>query len=84
MLSEAGVGARICADLAMFADELEAGAGFAVITEEALAGTDVRRLANWIEAQPEWFDFPFVLLTRRGGGLERNSSPLATCACWAT
>ena len=30
------------------------------------------RLSAWIEAQPEWSDLPFVLLTHRGGGLERN------------
>jgi signal transduction histidine kinase/ActR/RegA family two-component response regulator len=29
-------------------------------------------LAEWIRAQPEWSDFPFVLLTQRGGGIERN------------
>src|SRR5205085_10609225 len=46
--------------------------GFAVVTEEALAGTDLHALSEWIEAQPEWSDFPFVLLTQRGGGLERN------------
>jgi PAS domain S-box-containing protein len=32
----------------------------------------VRRLSDWLAAQPEWSDFPFVLLTHRGGGLERN------------
>jgi signal transduction histidine kinase/ActR/RegA family two-component response regulator len=29
-------------------------------------------LSEWLEGQPEWSDFPFVLLTQRGGGLERN------------
>ena len=29
-------------------------------------------LNAWLEAQPEWSDFPFILLTRRGGGIERN------------
>jgi signal transduction histidine kinase/CheY-like chemotaxis protein len=35
-------------------------------------GSDLRALSAWIEAQPDWSDLPFVLLTRRGGGLERN------------
>jgi PAS domain S-box-containing protein len=74
MLAEAGVAAQACADLQTLSDELQAGAGFAVVTEEALAGTDIRALSEWIEAQPEWSDFPFVLLTHRGGGLERNPS----------
>ena len=51
---------------------LDAGAGFAVVTEEAIAGSDLHALSDWLDGQPEWSDFPFVLLTRRGGGLERN------------
>ena len=51
---------------------LEAGAGIGVLTEEALAGADPKPLADWLDRQPEWSDFPFILLTRRGGGLERN------------
>ena len=27
-------------------------------------------------AQPEWSDFPFILLTQRGGGIERNPAAL--------
>lgn len=53
---------------------LKAGAGAAVITEEALQTADLKALSAWIEAQPEWSDFPFILLTGRGGGLERNPS----------
>jgi len=51
---------------------MAAGAGFAVATEEALHDADLHALARWIDDQPEWSDFPFVLLTQRGGGLERN------------
>src|SRR5205085_10741658 len=40
--------------------------------EEALLRVDIRPLREWLEQQPEWSDFPFVLLTMRGGGLERN------------
>jgi len=43
-----------------------------VATEEALARADLRPLSDFINRQPEWSDLPFVLLTRRGGGLERN------------
>jgi signal transduction histidine kinase/ActR/RegA family two-component response regulator len=31
-------------------------------------------VANWLAAQPQWSDFPFILLTVRGGGIERNPS----------
>ena len=44
----------------------------ALIVEEALQNADLAELAAWIARQPAWSDFPFVLLTPRGGGLERN------------
>jgi signal transduction histidine kinase len=72
MLREAGLRAQVCHDLAELVRELEAGAGFALVAEEALRAADASALARWIASQPEWSDFPFVLLTLRGGGLERN------------
>jgi PAS domain S-box-containing protein len=72
MLAETHVDSTICADIPSLVRQLDQGAGFAVVTEEALATADLRPLDAWIERQPEWSDFPFVLLTRRGGGLERN------------
>jgi signal transduction histidine kinase/ActR/RegA family two-component response regulator len=74
MLAEAGVGALVVNSIEELVDALEAGAGCGVITEESLAGTDLHALSDWLERQPEWSDFPFVLLTQRGGGLERNPS----------
>jgi signal transduction histidine kinase/CheY-like chemotaxis protein len=76
MLRETGIDSMVCADLPDLVRELGAGAGFALVTEEALLTGDPRALKQWIDAQPEWSDFPFVLLTQRGGGLERN--PAAT------
>jgi len=72
MLAEAGVRTEICAGLADLVAHLASGAGLAVVTEEAVNSADLRPLAAWLEQQPEWSDFPFILLTRRGGGLERN------------
>ncbi|MDZ4690940.1 ATP-binding protein [Terricaulis sp.] len=74
MLREAGIGSDICTTILDLVDQLEAGAGFVLVTEEALRRADLRPLADWLEAQPEWSDFPFILLTQRGGGLERNPS----------
>jgi signal transduction histidine kinase/ActR/RegA family two-component response regulator len=74
MLGEAGLRCEIAPGLTPFVTLLSAGAGFALITEEALASADLQPLARWIEEQPEWSDFPFILLTQRGGGLERNPS----------
>jgi len=72
ILVEAGLRGDIVENVAQLVTSLRAGAGFAVVTEEALTGSDLYALSEWLEAQPEWSDFPFVLLTRRGGGLERN------------
>ena len=66
-------GATICAGpRAAWSRELGLGAGFVLVTEEALMRSDLRGVRAWIDAQPEWSDLPFVLLTSRGGGLERN------------
>jgi signal transduction histidine kinase len=72
MLGEAEILSDVVADLNALVVQLGNGAGFAIVTEEALEGAPLHRLSEWIETQEEWSDFPFVLLTRRGGGLERN------------
>ncbi|MBB4351540.1 PAS domain S-box-containing protein [Rhizobium cellulosilyticum] len=45
---------------------------FAVVTEKAVRSSDLRALSAWIEGQPSWSDLPFIILTNRGGGPERN------------
>ena len=72
MLIEARLPSMVCETLVDLVCELEIGAGFAVVTEEALRSTDMQPLSAFLSAQPEWSDFPFILLTERGGGLERN------------
>jgi signal transduction histidine kinase len=59
-------------DPAALAQSLHDGIAFVVATEEALSRTDLRPLASWVQAQPPWSDLPFVILTARGGGPERN------------
>src|SRR4051812_39910630 len=76
MLEESGLRGAIAQSVPGLVTLLSEGAGFALLTEEALAGADLKPLAEWLGDQPEWSDFPFVLLTQRGGGLERN--PAAT------
>lgn len=72
MLRNAGIDAEPADGLTRFVTLLHRGGGFALVTEEALRGADLRSLDGFIRAQPEWSDFPFILLTERGGGLERN------------
>ncbi|WP_414474597.1 sensor histidine kinase [Microvirga sp. M2] len=66
ILSEVGIKAEICPSLQTLVGGLDAAA-CAVVTEEALLNADRRELAGWVERQPPWSDFPFILLTHRGG-----------------
>jgi signal transduction histidine kinase/CheY-like chemotaxis protein len=72
ILAEASIEAQPCASISQLVARMDEGVGFVLVTEEALATTDLSPLAGWIAAQEEWSDLPFILLTRRGGGLERN------------
>ena len=72
VLAEEHIESVACGTLEALVAELSRGAGFVLVTEEALLGADLRGLSTWIKGQPEWSDMPFVLLTHRGGGLERN------------
>jgi len=72
MLAEAAMPSDVIGDVLELVTRLDAGAGFVVVTEEAISATDLHPLSDWLDQQPEWSDLPFILLTRRGGGLERN------------
>jgi signal transduction histidine kinase/CheY-like chemotaxis protein len=77
ILIEARIEAHVCPKLANLLDQLNAGADFAILTEESVADSDARPLREWVDAQPPWSDFPFILLTRHGGGLERNPAAIS-------
>ncbi|WP_445504430.1 sensor histidine kinase [Microvirga sp. G4-2] len=66
ILGEVGIKATICSSLETLVAGLDASA-CAVISEEALLSADGRDLADWVNLQPPWSDFPFILLTYRGG-----------------
>ncbi|UZW57430.1 ATP-binding protein [Sphingobium sp. JS3065] len=72
ILKEAGLRTEICTMVDRLVQGMEQGAGFALVTEESLLTANLNPLSAWLRNQPEWSDFPFVLLTKRGGGLERN------------
>ncbi len=72
ILTEAAIDVHICRDIASFCDELAKGAAMGVVVEEAFRNADLAALSDWIDHQPPWSDFPFVILAPRGGGLERN------------
>jgi PAS domain S-box-containing protein len=72
LLQEAGINTRVAPDFANLVASLDDDVGFVIITEEALRSADLRGISAWLEHQPSWSDLPFIILTNRGGGPERN------------
>jgi PAS domain-containing protein len=73
LLAEGGHAAETCKDFADMLDRLEEGAGLGIIAIEALQHADLNPLTAWIERQPPWSDFPFVILTQRLVNSEQQS-----------
>jgi signal transduction histidine kinase len=72
ILAEAGIEARTCEDLPTCTSRLDDDVTFLMLAEEAVRNADLRTLSGWLHRQPTWSDLPVLLLTRRGGGIERN------------
>lgn len=72
LLEEAGLPGKTAPTLDALVAGLNENVAFAVMTEEALRSVDLRPFVSWIETQPSWSDLPFIILTARGGGPERN------------
>jgi signal transduction histidine kinase/ActR/RegA family two-component response regulator len=64
-LRSAGMHCQVCRDIATLAAEIDAGAGAALVAEEALAG-GTETLVSVLARQPSWSDLPILLLTRPG------------------
>jgi signal transduction histidine kinase len=82
-LAQAEISSLACGDLAELCAALDAGAGTALVTGEALADADVRPLEAWIAAQPSWSDFPFLVLVDHGNSAFQSwqeFGPLRTSA----
>ena len=71
-MKEAGINSKAATDISSFVGSLGEEIAFAVVAEEAFRSADLRAISTWIEAQPSWSDLPFIILTNRGGGPERN------------
>lgn len=72
LVHEAGLASIATTDLPMFASSLSDDIALGVLTEEAVRSSDLKSIAAWVSAQPSWSDLPFIVLTTRGGGPERN------------
>jgi signal transduction histidine kinase/ActR/RegA family two-component response regulator len=65
VLGGAGIVGEACAGSAELLEAIATGAGAAVIADEALSPSSIRRLSRALQAQPPWSDFPLILVTRR-------------------
>ncbi len=61
-------------DLGGLVSNLAAGAATAIITEESLAAADHGPLIDWLDRQPPWSDFPFVILVTKQAGRRSASA----------
>ena len=80
ILREAVLPAETCADLTTLCTEMAQGAGLALITDQAILDADLRPMANFLNNQPAWSDFPIILLTQREAGPERNPAAVRIAA----
>ena len=77
LLERRGRAYLACATCAGLGEELERGAGAALITEESLSESDTAPLLDVLRRQPTWSDFPFILLsTKRSGRRPRKAQRL--------
>jgi signal transduction histidine kinase/DNA-binding response OmpR family regulator len=68
VLARSGKAVAVCADAAALVVCLKAGAGAALVTEEALGNGEQAGLFAWLDAQAPWSDFPFIVLATRQAG----------------
>jgi signal transduction histidine kinase/ActR/RegA family two-component response regulator len=66
-LAEAGVRVEPCVWIEELCEKLSAGAGAALVSEEALTHEAVLCLSDTLGQQPAWSDFPLIILTAGGG-----------------
>jgi len=62
VLGGQGVACEGIDSLSALIDAMQAGAGAAVLAEEALRSMELARLVDVLDAQDAWSDFPFVIL----------------------
>lgn len=65
LLRRSGMGAIVCQSLDEVLEHAATDADAVFIAEEGLFGQDLNRLSAWVDQQPAWSDFPFVVLTSK-------------------
>jgi len=79
-LDRVGVTSRVCADGRALGTRIAAGAGAALVAEEALTADVVASLVAVLANQPQWSDFPFLIFTERAASARENQQALELLA----
>ncbi|MDP9055468.1 MAG: ATP-binding protein [Acidobacteriota bacterium] len=61
-LSDLEVSPVVCDDSYSLLECLKEGAGTAIIVQEALSPATLSMIGDWLNRQPQWSDFPFIVL----------------------
>jgi signal transduction histidine kinase len=76
-LSDGGIAALACTDVAVATAELKRGAGALLAAEEVLDSAGYRTLALALASQPPWSDLPVLVMRQAGGGSEALAKAVA-------
>jgi signal transduction histidine kinase len=78
LLSKANLQCHVCASIDDVAQEIASGAGAAVVAEEALTARGMDAISKWLDKQPPWADFPFVVIAAGGQSSELSAKRFMT------
>lgn len=65
LLRRSGMNTVVCHSVDEVLERAERDAGAVFIAEEGLFTQDLEKLRAWVDRQPTWSDFPFVVLTSK-------------------
>jgi signal transduction histidine kinase len=68
LIERTGLRAVICNTVRGVVDHLERVIDVVLVAEEALYGSNVNNLKEWVDRQPQWSDQPFIVLTNHNEG----------------
>jgi signal transduction histidine kinase len=71
VLSKDGLSPFACENMEQLCNSIDEGAGTAIIAEEALFPLNIGRLIRTVQHQPEWSDFPIIIMARAGSDPDR-------------
>lgn len=72
LLAERHIAAEAVGGISDLVQRLGDDVLFVVVVEEALRSSNLQPINAWVTSQPSWSDLPFIVLTHKGAGPERN------------